>query len=332
MHALALWRLGRRSEAYALLEAAAGPGGDAVAQLRGKRGWLRCADDDLGRGRADLEAAAEAELRLGALSIGAIHLTTLARAHYAAGAWEDAVVAAERAVAISSELEHAPGRAFVWWGAVAVPAARGDWAAADAYAARGAAEPIDAPDRVVAAGMAQALPAVARGDAAAVIRVLEPIARLSGLAVAPAASPPGAASGSPGPASSPPGATGGRSRRLAGPRRAAASRRPRRVARPRVLAARALRADPPALARRHLRGPPASTLPASGPGRTSMPTRSSPPGGSPTPTHFLAPHEALAAESGTPRWARGSRGCAGGSRPRTGTRTPPARPSSVRSS
>ena len=165
------------------------PGGDAVAQLRGKRGWLRCADDDLGRGRADLEAAAEAELRLGALSIGAIHLTTLARAHYAAGAWEDAVVAAERAVAISSELEHAPGRAFVWWGAVAVPAARGDWEAADAYAARGAAEPIDAPDRVVAAGMAQALPAVARGDAAAVIRVLEPIARLVRTGGAPVAAP-----------------------------------------------------------------------------------------------------------------------------------------------
>ena len=115
------------------------------------------------------------------MSIGAIHLTTLARAHYAAGAWEDAVVAAERAVAISSELEHAPGRAFVWWGAVAVPAARGDWAAADAYAAQGAAVPIDAPDRVVAAGMAQALPAAARGDSAAVIRVLEPVARLSGL-------------------------------------------------------------------------------------------------------------------------------------------------------
>ena len=181
MQALALWRLGRRGEAYALLEASMGAGGDAVAQLRGKRGWLRCADDDLGRGRADLEAAAEAELRLGALSIGAIHLTTLARAHYAAGAWEDAVVAAERAVAISSELEHAPGRAFVWWGAVAVPAARGDWAAADAYAAQGAAVPIDAPDRVVAAGMAQALPAAARGDSAAVIRVLEPVARLSGL-------------------------------------------------------------------------------------------------------------------------------------------------------
>ena len=186
MQALALWRLGRRGEAYALLEASMGAGGDAVAQLRGKRGWLRCADDDLGRGRADLEAAAEAELRLGALSIGAIHLTTLARAHYAAGAWEDAVVAAERAVAISSELEHAPGRAFVWWGAVAVPAARGDWAAADAYAAQGAAVPIDAPDRVVAAGMAQALPAAARGDSAAVIRVLEPVARLSGLG-APAA-------------------------------------------------------------------------------------------------------------------------------------------------
>ena len=183
MHALALWRLGRRSEAYALLESAAGAGRRRgrpaarqarLAALRRRRSWAAAARI----WRRPLRRSC-ASVRL---SIGAIHLTTLARAHYAAGAWEDAVVAAERAVAISSELEHAPGRAFVWWGAVAVPAARGDWEAADAYAARGAAEPIDAPDRVVAAGMAQALPAIARGDAAAVIRVLEPIARLSGLA------------------------------------------------------------------------------------------------------------------------------------------------------
>ena len=240
MQALALWRLGRRGEAYALLEASMGAGGDAVAQLRGKRGWLRCADDDLGRGRADLEAAADAELRLGALSIGAIHLTTLARAHYAAGAWEDAVVAAERAVAISSELEHAPGRAFVWWGAVAVPAARGDWAAADAYAAQGAAVPIDAPDRVVAAGMAQALPAAARGDSAAVIRVLEPVGRLFGIG-APAA--PGG-----GPAAPDSAAPGG------------------------------------GLAVPGLAAPPASTLRASGRGRTSMPRRSSASGASTTRT------------------------------------------------
>ena len=160
-----------------------GPAGDAVAQLRGKRGWLRCADDDLGRGRADLEAAAEAELRLGALSIGAIHLTTLARAHYAAGAWEDAVVAAERAVAISSELEHAPGRAFVWWGAVAVPgrARRLGRGRRLRRARRGRADRRPGPRRRRRHGPGAARGGARRrggGDPRA-----RPIARLSGLAV-----------------------------------------------------------------------------------------------------------------------------------------------------
>ena len=312
MHALALWRLGRRSEAYALLESAAGPGGDAVAQLRGKRGWLRCADDDLGRGRADLEAAAEAELRLGALSIGAIHLTTLARAHYAAGAWEDAVVAAERAVAISSELEHAPGRAFVWWGAVAVPAARGDWAAADAYAARGAAEPIDAPDRVVAAGMAQALPAVGArrrggGDPRAGTDrpPLRPRRRPGGLAAR-------------------------RHRRLA---RRLAARRHRRLARlaPGV-ADRLAAASPP-------RPPPGATARPSGvdapgfwPWQDLYADALVAAGRVAEADVFLAPHEALAAEIGHALDERArSRGCAGASRRRTGTRTRRARPSSARS-
>ena len=108
--------------------------------------------------------------------------------------------------------------------------------------------------------MAQALPAVARGDAAAVIRVLEPIARLSGLAAAP---------------------------------RARARRRPR----PATPAARSP-APPSPRGPSAARAPSGVDAPGSGRGRTSTPTRSSPPGASPTPTRFLAPHEALAAEIG----------------------------------
>ena len=43
------------------------------------RGWLRFAEDDLEHGRADLEAAAASELRLGALQVSSVHLTVLAR-------------------------------------------------------------------------------------------------------------------------------------------------------------------------------------------------------------------------------------------------------------
>ena len=77
-----------------------------------------------------------------------------------------------------SETEH-PHAAFVWWAVIVVPAARGDWATADAYAARAAAEPRDPVDRRVAVGMALALVASARGDAEAVLAALEPVAELS---------------------------------------------------------------------------------------------------------------------------------------------------------
>ena len=142
------------------------------------RGWLRFSEDDLENARVDLEAAAASELRLGALLVSSVHLTVLARVQYAMGDWADAVVSAEQALALVSETEH-PHGAFVWWSVILVPAARGDWATADAYAARAAAEPRDPVDRRVAVGMALALVASARGDHEAVLEALEPVAELS---------------------------------------------------------------------------------------------------------------------------------------------------------
>ena len=151
---------------------------DDAPQLHGMRAWLAIAGDDVGDARDELAAAAAAELRLGALEIGVVHLNVLARAHFEFGAWEDAVAVADRAVALGSQIEDVSARVFVWWAAVLVPAARGDWAAADHFARRAAAEPTDAPDRVVAVGIARALVAAARGDAETVIATLAPVTEI----------------------------------------------------------------------------------------------------------------------------------------------------------
>jgi len=176
--ALSLWRLGRADAAYRLLEEARTSDRDDDLHLLGMRGWLRFSEDDLDSARADLEAAAAIELRLGALLVSSVHLTVLARVQYASGDWADAVVSAEQALALVSETEH-PHGTFVWWSVILVPAARGDWPTADAYAARAAAEPRDPVDRRVAVGMALAHVASARGDHQAVLEVLEPVAELS---------------------------------------------------------------------------------------------------------------------------------------------------------
>ena len=176
--ALSLWRLGRADEAYRALEEAKTGDESADLHLRGQRGWLRFSSGDIEGARADLEAAAAGELRMGALLFSSVRLTVLSHLQYATGEWSDAVVSAERAMALASETEH-PHSAFVWWAAIAVPAARGDWAAADTYARMAAAEPIEATDRTVPLGMTRALAASARGDAEAVLAALEPVAALS---------------------------------------------------------------------------------------------------------------------------------------------------------
>jgi DNA-binding CsgD family transcriptional regulator len=173
--ALSLWRQGRRGEAHRLLAEALSGDAERDAQLIGMDCWLRIVGDDIDEAREGLAAAAATELRLGAREIAVVHLNVLARAHFEIGAWDEAAAVAERALAPASELDDVSARVFVWWAAALVPAARGDWAAADAFARRAAAEPTDAPDRVVAVGMTHALVAAVRGDSAAVIGALGPV-------------------------------------------------------------------------------------------------------------------------------------------------------------
>jgi len=176
--ALSLWRRGDSDQAFEVLESARTGDEGVDLELRGMRGWLRFVGDDIDGARADLEAAAAGELRHGALLVSSIHLTVLARLQYAVGDWADAVVTAEQALALVSEAEH-PHAAFVWWAALAVPAARGDWSAAETYARLAAAESVDRTDRTVALGMSLALVAHARGDNEAMLKALAPIAERS---------------------------------------------------------------------------------------------------------------------------------------------------------
>jgi DNA-binding CsgD family transcriptional regulator len=98
----------------------------------------------------------------------------LARAEYAAGAWDDAALHAQRAVdiAVDSELVLP---AFVWDAPVAVAAARGDFALAEAHLAQAAMQASHCADRTAWLGVTRALIAVARGEPHDVLAALLPL-------------------------------------------------------------------------------------------------------------------------------------------------------------
>ena len=145
---------------------------------RGARGLLRLVEDDLDGARSDLYSVATAARQLGILNTAAFSYAYLARTEYVAGRWNDALVHAERAVAINLESDLGFLHSAVVGIAVLVPAARGDWATAEAHVAtmtrQAGAEPGYERSRV-ALGMARARIGEARGDAAAVVAALQPV-------------------------------------------------------------------------------------------------------------------------------------------------------------
>ena len=65
--------------------------------------------------------------------MAALSLSGLNRAEYLAGAWDSAVVASERAIALAVESEDRWVIALAHWSASDVPSARGDWPVAEAH-------------------------------------------------------------------------------------------------------------------------------------------------------------------------------------------------------
>ena len=96
-------------------------------------------------------------------------------AEFASGGWDEATAAAERAVSLLEESGHEWLRPLARLAAVLVPAARGEWAAAEEHARAAVARSGDYELMVAAAGLAQAQVLAARGDHDGVLRALEPV-------------------------------------------------------------------------------------------------------------------------------------------------------------
>jgi hypothetical protein len=137
-------------------------------------GLLRMVEDDLDGARARIShAVGHPGLRAGRPQHRGVRLGYLARAEYLAGAWDDAVVHAERAVAVNDEADWGFTWSTVVGIAVLVPAARGEWATrrgGTGRALRAGTGGLRAVGRGVA--MSRARLAEARGDAAGMVAAL----------------------------------------------------------------------------------------------------------------------------------------------------------------
>jgi hypothetical protein len=102
----------------------------------------------------------------------------LSRANYLTGDWDEAAVAAERAVSLLEETGHEWLRPVAHWAAVCVPANRGDGSTAEDHARRAAvngAEGADYELMIVASSLARAECASAVDDHHTVLHALEPV-------------------------------------------------------------------------------------------------------------------------------------------------------------
>jgi DNA-binding CsgD family transcriptional regulator len=130
------------------------------------RGMVRVIIGDLVAAVTDLSVAAS---RLGggvAARYGCQCLSYLAYAEYCLGAWDNAVRHGERAVTLAEGTGRAWDYSFVHAAAALVPAARGEWASAEAHvaAAADAARDFGTGLAITAAAAARAALAAARGD------------------------------------------------------------------------------------------------------------------------------------------------------------------------
>jgi DNA-binding CsgD family transcriptional regulator len=170
---------GRMTEALAATADADGDPTDAGfgwLQPRSARGMLRLVEGDLAGARTDLLAVATTARELGVLNTAAFAFASLSRADYLAGDWDDAVLHAGQAVAVNDESQFGFTQAMVTSIAALVPAARGEWAVAEAVLnGPGAAPPGDYERSVLALAVSRARLAESRGDADGVLAALAPV-------------------------------------------------------------------------------------------------------------------------------------------------------------
>jgi DNA-binding CsgD family transcriptional regulator/tetratricopeptide (TPR) repeat protein len=170
---------GRMTEALAATADADGDPGDTGfgwLQPRSARGMLRLVEGDLPGARTDLLAVATKARELGVLNTAAFAFASLSRADYLAGDWDDAVLHAGQAVAVNDESQLGFLQAMVTSIAALVPAARGEWAVAEAVlTGPGAPSPGDYERSVLALAVSRARLAESRGDVDGVLAALAPV-------------------------------------------------------------------------------------------------------------------------------------------------------------
>jgi DNA-binding CsgD family transcriptional regulator len=149
--------------------------GPQLERIRMAHGWLRLVRGDVVGARASLAMTAPAALRAGSVRIAVWSFAWLAHAAFAVGDWDAAASDAERAVSLLDESGMEWLRPLARYAAVLVPAARGEWDAAEEQLSQGTARPGDYELMVVAAALARVEVAAARGDHDGVLRALEPV-------------------------------------------------------------------------------------------------------------------------------------------------------------
>ena len=174
LHAVGRLRAGEVAEWARRAVELAGPDDPTRMEAQALLGLLALEVDDPAAHRA-LPGTVHESLRAGSVWFAVWSYLWSAWAEFASGAWDEAAAAAERAVSLLEESGHDWLRPSARLAAVLVPAARGEWAAAEEHAQAGVARPGDYELMMVAAGLAQAQVPAARGDHDAVLRALEPV-------------------------------------------------------------------------------------------------------------------------------------------------------------
>ena len=107
--------------------------GPQLERIRMAHGWLRLVRGDVVGARASLAMTAPAALRAGLVRIAVWSFSWLAYAEFVLGAWDEAAADAERAVSLLDESGMEWLRPLARYAAVLVPAARGEWEAAEEH-------------------------------------------------------------------------------------------------------------------------------------------------------------------------------------------------------
>lgn len=185
LHAVALSYLlhglgyaGRRDAAAHEADGAEARPGDPLhrwANPRSARGLLHLVDDEMTDALDDFATSATAASGLGMMNTAAFSWAYLARTEWVVGRWDDAVVHADRAMAINFESDLGFQHTAITGIAALVPAGRGDWSTARALVRSMTDRPNRYERAVVAAAMAGGRLGEALGDPAAVLAALEPV-------------------------------------------------------------------------------------------------------------------------------------------------------------